>query len=62
MQAEAQKLSIKEKVGYAVGDTASNLYFQIFMLLFLWAFMPSWQFFFCKKNHDENYYFRAFEL
>lgn len=26
-----QKLSIREKVGYAVGDTASNLYFQIVM-------------------------------
>ena len=32
MQSETQRLSIKEKVGYAVGDTASNLYFQIFML------------------------------
>ena len=35
MNAEQQKLSIKEKVGYACGDTASNLYFQTFM-----TFMP----------------------
>ncbi|MBN1300467.1 MAG: MFS transporter [Melioribacteraceae bacterium] len=27
----AEKLSLKEKIGYAVGDTASNLYFQIVM-------------------------------
>jgi GPH family glycoside/pentoside/hexuronide:cation symporter len=32
MQSETQRLSVKEKVGYSVGDTASNLYFQIFML------------------------------
>ena len=25
------KLSLKEKIGYSVGDTASNLYFQILM-------------------------------
>ena len=35
MNAEQQKLSIKEKVGYGVGDTASNLFFQTFM-----TFMP----------------------
>jgi len=35
MNPEQQKLSIKEKVGYACGDTASNLYFQTFM-----TFMP----------------------
>jgi glycoside/pentoside/hexuronide:cation symporter, GPH family len=28
----ADKLSIKEKVGYSLGDAASNLYFQTFML------------------------------
>ena len=27
----SKKLSLKEKIGYAVGDTASNLYFQIVM-------------------------------
>jgi GPH family glycoside/pentoside/hexuronide:cation symporter len=32
MQPDTQRLSIKEKIGYAVGDTASNLYFQMFML------------------------------
>ena len=35
MNPEQPKLSIKEKVGYACGDTASNLYFQTFM-----TFMP----------------------
>ncbi len=32
MQANTEKLSIKEKVGYSVGDTASNLFFQTIML------------------------------
>ncbi len=32
MNPEEQKLSIKEKVGYSVGDTASNLFFQTFIL------------------------------
>jgi GPH family glycoside/pentoside/hexuronide:cation symporter len=31
----AQKLSILEKVGYAAGDTASNLYFQTFLYFIL---------------------------
>jgi len=31
MSANFEKLSLKEKIGYAVGDTASNLYFQIVM-------------------------------
>ncbi|HSR16555.1 MAG TPA: MFS transporter, partial [Ignavibacteriaceae bacterium] len=30
-----EKLSIKEKVGYALGDTASNLYFQTFVIFIL---------------------------
>lgn len=37
MQNEVQKISIKEKIGYGVGDTASNLFFQItiyFLLIF----------------------------
>ena len=32
MPAETQKLSFKEKVGYSLGDTASNLFFQTFIL------------------------------
>jgi len=31
MNAKIERLSLKEKIGYAVGDTASNLYFQIVM-------------------------------
>ena len=29
MQSELQKITIKEKIGYGLGDTASNLFFQI---------------------------------
>ncbi len=32
MQANSERLSIKEKIGYSVGDTASNLFFQTIML------------------------------
>jgi GPH family glycoside/pentoside/hexuronide:cation symporter len=32
MNSEQQKLSIGEKVGYSVGDTASNIFFQTFIL------------------------------
>ena len=34
-----QKLSIKEKIGYGLGDTASNFYFQMFInfLLFFYT-------------------------
>lgn len=32
MNPEQQKLSVKEKVGYGVGDTASNIFFQTFIL------------------------------
>src|SRR4030043_384625 len=32
MNTEQQKLSIKEKVGYSVGDTASDIFFQTFIL------------------------------
>jgi len=35
MSIDSVKLSLKEKIGYSVGDTASNLYFQIVM-----AFIP----------------------
>ena len=31
LEAKAGKLSLREKIGYSVGDTASNLYFQIVM-------------------------------
>jgi len=32
MTSQGEKLSIREKIGYAAGDTASNLYFQTFLL------------------------------
>jgi GPH family glycoside/pentoside/hexuronide:cation symporter len=32
MTSQGETLSIREKIGYAVGDTASNLYFQTFLL------------------------------
>jgi GPH family glycoside/pentoside/hexuronide:cation symporter len=32
MDTEQQKLSIGEKIGYSVGDTASNIFFQTFIL------------------------------
>jgi GPH family glycoside/pentoside/hexuronide:cation symporter len=35
MQNESEKISIREKIGYGLGDTASNLFFQTFM-----TFMP----------------------
>ncbi|MFZ5519217.1 MAG: MFS transporter [Candidatus Zhuqueibacterota bacterium] len=39
MKSEQTKLSFKEKVGYGLGDTASNLYFQMFInfLLFFYT-------------------------
>lgn len=39
MQVESGRLSLKEKIGYSVGDTASNLFFQtfIFFLLFFYT-------------------------
>src|SRR3972149_5625489 len=33
-----EKLSLKEKIGYSVGDTASNLFFQTFMLFLLYFY------------------------
>lgn len=33
-----QKISIKEKIGYGLGDTASNLFFQTFMLFLLFFY------------------------
>jgi GPH family glycoside/pentoside/hexuronide:cation symporter len=38
MHSETQRLSVKEKLGYSVGDTASNLYFQIFMLFIIYFY------------------------
>jgi len=38
MNPELQKLSIKEKVGYSLGDTASNLFFQTFIYYMLFFY------------------------
>ena len=38
MSAISEKLSIKEKIGYAVGDTASNLFFQTFILFLMYFY------------------------
>ncbi len=38
MQNNSGKLSIREKVGYGVGDTASNLFFQVFILFLLYFY------------------------
>ncbi len=38
MQATTTQLSLKEKIGYSVGDTASNLFFQTFMLFLLYFY------------------------
>jgi len=38
MNPDQQKLSIKEKVGYSVGDTASNLFFQTFIYYMLFFY------------------------
>ena len=35
MQNIAEKLSLKEKIGYSLGDTASNIYFQTFIIFLL---------------------------
>lgn len=35
---QTQKLNLKEKIGYSLGDTASNLYFQTFMLFLLYFY------------------------
>ncbi|MEE9432347.1 MAG: MFS transporter, partial [Melioribacteraceae bacterium] len=33
-----EKISIKEKIGYGLGDTASNLFFQTFMMFLLYFY------------------------
>ena len=38
MQNNSGKLSIREKIGYGVGDTASNLFFQVFILFLLYFY------------------------
>ncbi|HOK95004.1 MAG TPA: MFS transporter [Anaerohalosphaeraceae bacterium] len=38
MESNAQKLSIFEKIGYGLGDTASNLFFQIFIIFLLYFY------------------------
>ncbi len=38
MRDELQKLSIKEKVGYSLGDTGSNLFFQTFIYFMLFFY------------------------
>src|SRR4030042_1330805 len=35
MQGISEKLSLKEKIGYSLGDTASNIYFQTFIIFML---------------------------
>lgn len=38
MQTNQEKLSLKEKIGYSLGDTASNLFFQTFMLFLMYFY------------------------
>jgi GPH family glycoside/pentoside/hexuronide:cation symporter len=38
MNNDSQKLSIKEKIGYGLGDTASNFYWQMFMSFILFFY------------------------
>ncbi len=38
MQPITEKLTLKEKIGYSLGDTASNLFFQTFMLFLLYFY------------------------
>ena len=38
MQTNTEKLSLKEKLGYSLGDTASNLFFQTFVLFMLYFY------------------------
>ncbi|MDZ7295532.1 MAG: MFS transporter, partial [candidate division KSB1 bacterium] len=35
---EKGRLSVKEKIGYSLGDTASNLFFQCFMLFLMYFY------------------------
>ncbi len=38
MSQETTRLSVKEKIGYGLGDTASNLYFQFFNLFLFYYY------------------------
>jgi Na+/melibiose symporter-like transporter len=38
VQISAEKISLKEKIGYSLGDTASNLFFQTFILFLLYFY------------------------
>jgi len=38
MNSEAKKLSIKEKIGYSLGDTGFNFYFQMYIVFMLYFF------------------------
>jgi GPH family glycoside/pentoside/hexuronide:cation symporter len=38
MENGAQKLSIGEKIGYGLGDTASNLFFQTFIFYLVYFY------------------------
>ncbi len=38
MNSHSERLTLKEKIGYSVGDTASNLFFQTFMLFLLYFY------------------------
>jgi GPH family glycoside/pentoside/hexuronide:cation symporter len=38
MNSEIQKISIKEKVGYSLGDTAFNFYFQMYIVFMLYFY------------------------
>jgi len=38
MNSEQQKISVKEKIGYSLGDTASNLFFQTFIYYMLFFY------------------------
>lgn len=38
MQINSVKLTLKEKIGYSLGETASNLFFQTFMLFLLYFY------------------------
>jgi GPH family glycoside/pentoside/hexuronide:cation symporter len=35
---DAQRISVREKIGYGLGDTASNLYFQMFIIYLLFFY------------------------
>ena len=38
MSKDTQKISVREKIGYGLGDTASNLFWQTFMMFLLFFY------------------------